>query len=103
MGRLKGLSTPSSDEWRTEINLAEKLLIHVHDPAFNSRNNLELDEADSRVCSARVLNWGCLRALQPEVSGRRWTKAKTDEANRYKVYETPDQYDAVSAAPGRSV
>jgi hypothetical protein len=103
VGRLKGLSTPSSDQWRTEINLAEKLLIHVHDPAYNSRHNLELDEADPRVCSARVLNWGCIRALQPEVSGRRWTKAKTDEANLYKVYETPDQHDAVSAAPGRRV
>jgi hypothetical protein len=99
VGRLKGVSTPSSDEWRNEINWAEKLLIHVHDPAYNSRQNTELDEADPRVCNARVMNWGCIRALQPEVSGRRWTKAKTDETDSYKVYEMPDPS---AAAPARS-
>jgi hypothetical protein len=97
VGRLKGVSTPSLGEWRNEINWAEKLLIHVHDPAYNSRHNLELDESDPRVSNARVLNWGCIRALQPEVSGRRWTKAKKDEADRYKVYEAPDQYSAAPA------
>jgi len=100
VGRLKGFSTPSLDEWRNEINWAEKLLVHVHDPAYNSRHNMELDEADSRVCDARVLNWGCIRALQPEVSGRRRTKAKTDVANGYKVYETPDRYPAAPGAAG---
>jgi hypothetical protein len=100
VGRLKGVSTPSSGEWRNEINWAERLLTHVHDPAYNSRHNLELDEADPRVCNARVLNWGCIRSLQPEVSGRRWTKAKTDEANGFEAYEAPDQYGAVPAAAG---
>jgi hypothetical protein len=50
---------------------------------------MELDEADPRVGAARVFNWGCIRALRPEVSGRRWTKAAIDEAYAYKVYETP--------------
>ena len=36
VGRLKSFSTPSSDDWRDEINWAEKLLVHVHDPAYNS-------------------------------------------------------------------
>jgi hypothetical protein len=36
-----------------------------------------------------VFNWGCFRALRPEVSGPRWTKAATDEANAYQVYEMP--------------
>jgi len=80
-----------------KISTTVLLIIHVHDPAYNPRHNMELDEADPRVCNARVLNWGCIRALQPEVSGRRWTKAKTDEANGYKVYETPDQCAAVPA------
>ena len=90
VGRLKGVTTtPSSDDWRNEINWAEKLLIHVHGPAYNPQHLMEVDEADPRVCAARVFNWGCIRALRPEVSGRRWTKAAMDEANAYKVYEMP--------------
>ena len=58
VGRLKGVSSPSSGEWRNEINWAEKLLIHVHDPAYNSRHNMELDEADPRVCNAKERRTG---------------------------------------------
>jgi hypothetical protein len=90
VGRLKGFTaTPSPEDWRNEINWAEKLLIYVHGPAYNPEHMTEVDEADPRVCRARVFNWGCIRALRPEVSGRRWTKAATDEANAYKVYEEP--------------
>jgi hypothetical protein len=90
VGRLKGVAkTPSSDDWRNEINWAEKLLLYVHGPAYNPEHMLELNEADPRVSDARVFNWGCIRALRPEVSARRWTKAATDEANAYKVYEMP--------------
>ena len=90
VGRLKGATTtPSSDDWRNEINWAEKLLIHVHAPAYNPQHMMEVDEADPRVCCARVFNWGCIRALRPEVSGRRWTRAATDAANAYKTYEMP--------------
>lgn len=90
MGRLKGVTTtPSSDDWRNEINWAEKLLLYVHAPAYNPQHLLELSEADPRVCGARVFNWGCIRALRPEVSGRRWTKAATAEVDAYKVYEMP--------------
>ena len=90
VGRLKGVTTtPSSDDWRNEINWAEKLLIYVHGPAYNPEHMLQLNEADPRVSGARVFNWGCIRALRPEVSGRRWTKAATDEVNAYKVYEEP--------------
>ena len=35
VGRLKGTSTPSSDEWRTEINLAEKLLVYVQNSDYH--------------------------------------------------------------------
>jgi hypothetical protein len=90
VGRLKGVTTtPSSDDWRNQINWAEKLLLYVHAPAYNPQHMMELNEADPRVSDARVFNWGCIRALRPEVSGRRWTKAATDEANAYKVYEMP--------------
>ena len=90
VGRLKGLTAmPSSDDWRNEINWAEKLLLYVHAPAYNPQHLLELNEADPRVCSARVFNWGSLRALRPEVSGRRWTRAGMDEAKGHKVYEMP--------------
>ena len=90
VGRLKGATaTPSSDDWRNEINWAEKLLLYVHGPAYNPQHMMELNEADPRVSDARVFNWGSIRALRPEVSGRRWTKAAMDEANAYKVFEMP--------------
>jgi hypothetical protein len=77
------------DDWRNEINWAEKLLLYVHGPAYNPQHVMELNEADPRVSDARVFNWGSIRALCPEVSGRRWTKAAMDEANAYKVFEMP--------------
>jgi hypothetical protein len=87
VGRLKGPATPSPDEWRREINLAEKLLIHVHGPAYNSENIMSVPESDPEVCNTRVFNWGCHRALRPEISGLRWTRAATLQANDYKAYE----------------
>ena len=59
VGRLKGfMTTQSSDDWRNEINWAEKLLLYVHAPAYNPQHLMELNEEDPRVCGARVLDWG---------------------------------------------
>jgi len=87
VGRLKGAMTPSRDEWDRQIELAERLLIHAHAPAYNSTNIDSVSESDPEVCNARVLNWGGHRDLHPEVSGLRWTKDYTDQAKGYKVYE----------------
>jgi hypothetical protein len=37
-GRLAGERTPSEEQWSYEIDLAEKLLIYVHKPAYNSKS-----------------------------------------------------------------
>ncbi len=84
VGRLAGESTPSSEKWSGEIDLAEKLLIHAHSPALNSHyieaipNNVELQ-------NIHILNWGCYRNLMPEVSGARWT-SKYDVMPLYQIY-----------------
>ena len=87
VGRLKGATTPSTEQWHEEIDLAEKLLIHAHGPAYNATNIMAVSEDNPKVCNIRVLNWGCHRTLRPEVSGRRWTKAATEQARGYSAYE----------------
>ncbi|WP_260983535.1 hypothetical protein [Cytobacillus oceanisediminis] len=37
-GRLAGEKTPDEEQWSYEIDLAEKLLINVHKPAYNSKS-----------------------------------------------------------------
>jgi hypothetical protein len=90
VGRLKGPSRPSRDEWLFEIDPVEKLLIHPHGPAYNSTNIMGIAENGTPdVCNTRVLNWGCHRDIQPEVSGLRWTRAATEQAKTFGVYEAP--------------
>jgi hypothetical protein len=78
LGRLKGQITPGKDEWNREIDLAEKLLIHAHAPAFNSTHIMAVSEGPGispEVQNVRVLNWKSHRSLHREVSGLVWTKA----------------------------
>lgn len=70
-GRMAGADTPSQDEWSKEIDLAEKLLIYVHKPAYNSKNLASVREEDLK--NIHILNWGSYRDLLAEVSGLRWT------------------------------
>jgi hypothetical protein len=86
VGRMKGPDTPPEPIWEKDIDLAEKLLIHAHGPAYNSQQIGEVCETDPEVCNTRVLNWGCHRAIRPEVSGLRWTKIATDKAKAFKIY-----------------
>lgn len=98
VGRLKGEIVPPKDEWDKQIDLAEKLLIHAHGPAYNSRNIMSC-ESDREICSTRVFNWGSRRALNPEVSGTSWTSASSKFTN-YRVYEITDTIaTAVGGAP----
>ena len=71
IGRLIGEKSVSKREWKTQINLAEKLLIYSHAPAYNSSNLNSLPEKE--VVETTVFNWGSHRQLYPEVSGRRWS------------------------------
>lgn len=87
IGRLAGNSTPSDEKWSKEIELAEKLLIFTHKPAFNSQYIKSLP--DKELQNIHVLNWSNSRDLMPEVSGSRWT-SKYDEMPAYKVYGSHD-------------
>lgn len=71
IGRLHGQQNPSLDLWSLEIDLAERLLIFVHKPAYNARSISSLP--DSALQNIHILNWGHHRNLLPELSGLRYT------------------------------
>ncbi|MGG3452337.1 hypothetical protein ABER98_21300 [Domibacillus aminovorans] len=71
VGRLYGPQNPTNAIWSREIDLAERLLIYVHKPAYNSRSVASLP--DSELQNIHILNWGHHRDLLPELSGLRWT------------------------------
>jgi hypothetical protein len=79
VGRLAAAKTPEDDVWEDEVELAEKLLIHVHSPAYNSSNIGTIP--DARCAELHILNWGNHRSLLPEVSGARWTNTKSHALN----------------------
>ena len=68
LGRLAGKKTPDRDEWEEQISKVERLLIHSHWPAGNSRNIQGLGQGP-RLNKVHVLNWGHRRYLLNEVSG----------------------------------
>ena len=82
VGRLHGPQNPTNEIWSTEIDLAERLLIYVHKPAYNSRSISSLP--DLELQSIHILNWGHYRDLLPELSGLRWT-SKLDYTE-YDIY-----------------
>lgn len=87
IGRLHG-SQPLTDEiWSTYIDLAERLLIYTHKPAYNSKSIASLP--DKELQDIHVINWGHYRALLPEVSGLRWTSKLALE--EYKVFRYGDE------------
>jgi len=83
VGRLSGAFTPSDEEWETDIDLVESLLIYGHAPAYNSKNIKSI--ADEELRHVHVLNWGTHRDLLAEVSGGRWTSLY-DEFPNYGPY-----------------
>ncbi len=72
VGRLFGGPTPASVAWNDCIDLAERLLVQAHQPAFNSQLELVAGR-DSDLQHVHVLNWSQYRELMPEVSGARWS------------------------------
>lgn len=90
VGRMAGEGTPEEDTWSKEINLAEKLLINIHKPAYNSKNLTSIP--DDELQDFHILNWGDHRDLLPEVSGLRWTrKLDNTDYNIYKYNTFVDQ------------
>lgn len=70
VGRLLGQQNPALEIWSKEIDLAERLLIYVHKPAYNSKSISSLPE--SELQNIHILNWGHHRDLLPEISALRW-------------------------------
>ncbi|GKV55955.1 hypothetical protein NCCP2222_19020 [Sporosarcina sp. NCCP-2222] len=82
IGRMHGSKTPCGNEWSLEIDLAERLLIYVHKPAYNASGVSTI--RDVGIQNLHILNWGHHRDLLPELSGNRWT-SKLDSFD-YQVY-----------------
>lgn len=82
VGRLHGPENPTPETWSTDIDLAERLLIYVHKPAYNARSISSFP--DLELQNIHILNWGHHRDLLPEVSGLRWT-SKLDSLE-YETY-----------------
>ncbi|MCU4992382.1 hypothetical protein OCF10_26240 [Bacillus cereus] len=76
VGRFYGSKNPTETEWSVEIDLAERLLIYVHKPAYNSESISSLK--DLKFQDIHILNWGNYRSLLPEISGLRWTSKLDD-------------------------
>jgi hypothetical protein len=83
LGRLAGDKTPHNEEWSRQIDLAEKLLIYSHSPAYNSSNIASIP--DNALRDVHIFNWFEHRDLLPEVSGGRWT-TKFNEIPGYDIY-----------------
>jgi hypothetical protein len=86
LGRLIGRETPSLEEWKRQIIVAEALLIHAHAPAYCSQHIKQVEKKID-VSHARVHNWGAVRSLHREVSGLTWTK-RSDDFKRLPPYGT---------------
>ncbi len=85
VGRLIGLKTPDNKTWNHHIELAERLLIHAHRPAWNSK--MELGDLEQELHRVHVVNWRNYRSLMPEVSGARWTN-RFDSLEYNRFYDT---------------
>ena len=87
LGRLAGEDAPDDETWVRHIDLAERLLIFVHRPAWNAQANIGSIDADLQ--HLHVFNWGSHRHLLPEVSGARWS-SRLDTMTRWHVFESAE-------------
>ncbi len=69
IGKIASNVVLDVSEWRSQIDLSERIILQSHAPTFNSAslNNINHSGEDTRV-----LNWGKRKRLLPEVSISRW-------------------------------
>ena len=85
LGRLAGdKEAPDDATWCRQIELAERLLIFVHRPAWNAQKGIA--RIDHELQQVHVLNWGFHRSLLPEVSGARWS-SRLDSMAQWHVFK----------------
>ena len=87
LGRLAGEDAPDDDTWCRYIDLAERLLIFVHRPAWNAQANIRKFDADLQ--HVHVFNWGAHRHLLPEISGARWS-SRLNTLSRWHVFKSAE-------------
>ena len=80
-GRI-GSNNPKEDydQWGSLIDIAEKLLIFTHQPAYNSSN---INSAKDIPINAHIMNWGNRGMLLPEVSAFRYFATDQDHFPTY--------------------
>lgn len=73
VGRLVSETPLKLAEWKSMIDLAEKLTIHVNAPAYNATHLMAVHHENAEaLVGVHVLNWGSYRCLAAEASGLRW-------------------------------
>ena len=82
VGRVCAEMPLENREWERLIDLAEKIQIYAHSPAFNSSN---LNKIGYKAGDVRVMNWGKRKSLLPEVSISRWEGGRTVGHDRPKT------------------
>lgn len=84
VGRLAGRKKVTEDSWSEFIDVAEPLLIHAHNPIYNSKNVYSIPE--EKVSKIHIHNWNSYRDLFPDVSGMRYT-SKFDNITEDDIYD----------------
>jgi hypothetical protein len=83
VGRLAGKDKVTDDFWGELIDVAEPLLIHAHNPVFNSKYVYNIPE--EKVGNYHIHNWNTFRDLFPEVSGKRYS-SKFENITEKDIY-----------------
>ncbi len=87
LGRLAGEDAPDDETWCRYIDLAERLLIFVHRPAWNAQANIW--KFDSDLQQVHVFNWIARCHLLPEVSGARWS-SRLNTLSKWHVFKSEE-------------
>ncbi|MCW8331744.1 hypothetical protein MD588_23365 [Photobacterium sp. SDRW27] len=84
-GHLGGNVDISNEEWANQIDIAEKLLIFTHKPAYNSSN---INSIPDIPVETHVFNWCDYRSLMPEVSAFRYLATDDEHFSTYRNFST---------------
>ena len=85
IGNLATEAKLQNDEWSEQIDLAERLLIYTHSPAWNSSNVKSIDW--SSTPPLHIFNWGDRGYLLPEVTTKRWCEVGNAIPTRFNVQD----------------
>ncbi|TOJ70114.1 hypothetical protein CGI34_06645 [Vibrio parahaemolyticus] len=84
-GHLGSNEDVTDEEWSRLIDIAERLLIFTHKPAFNSSSINTMSKVKVPI-EAHVFNWGNHRSLMPEVSAFRYLATDSEHFATYRNF-----------------